>query len=222
MLARRLSCHVSVHADRLSLPLPSPLLQVLTHLLSVCGEHRGSLGIVTPYIAQLNLLSQQLAGLTAAAAPAAAAHGSARASSSSSRQGQQQQGAAGAAAAEWSPAAAAAGDVLEIKTVDGYQGREKEVVLFSAVRANTQAQVGFLEDWRRLNVAITRPRRGLVIFGHAATLSAGDATWSKYIGWLRQRGCVVAAGQLRQQLAAVQQSSSSRQTLQRLPRLSSA
>jgi hypothetical protein len=87
---------------------------------------------VTPYTAQLNLLSQQLAGLAAAAAAPA------RASSSSTQQ-QQQQGADELAAA----AAAAAADVLEIKTVDGYQGREKEVVLFSAVRANAQAQVGY-------------------------------------------------------------------------------
>jgi superfamily I DNA and/or RNA helicase len=64
-------------------------------------------------------------------------------------------------------------------------------------------QVGFLEDWRRLNVAITRPRRGLVLFGHAATLAAGGETWGSYIGWLQQQGCVVAAGQLRQQLAAL-------------------
>jgi superfamily I DNA and/or RNA helicase len=101
----------------------------------VCGERRSSLGIVTPYIAQLNLLSQQLAGLAAAAAAnAAAANAPTRASSST--QQQQQQGADEAAAA-------AAADVLEIKTVDGYQGREKEVVLFSAVRANAQAQVGY-------------------------------------------------------------------------------
>jgi hypothetical protein len=108
------------------------LLQVLAHLLSVCGERRSSLGIVTPYIAQLNLLSQQLAGLASAATAAPAR-------ASSSTQQQQQQGADELA----TTAVAAAADVLEIKTVDGYQGREKEVVLFSAVRANAQAQVGY-------------------------------------------------------------------------------
>jgi regulator of nonsense transcripts 1 len=110
------------------------MLQVLVHLLSICGERRSSLGVVTPYLAQLNLLSQQLPEL---AATAAVLQGSATAGSSQHQHQQQQQADYGGFAM---PSAAA--DVLEIKTVDGYQGREKEVVLFSAVRANAQAQVG--------------------------------------------------------------------------------
>jgi superfamily I DNA and/or RNA helicase len=47
---------------------------------------------------------------------------------------------------------------IEVNTVDGFQGNEKDVILFSAVRSNTEGQIGFLDDFRRLNVAITRGR----------------------------------------------------------------
>ncbi len=59
---------------------------------------------------------------------------------------------------------------VEIKTVDGYQGREKEVIVLSLVRANEQGNLGFLTDYRRLNVAMTRARRKLIIIGHKNTL----------------------------------------------------
>lgn len=48
---------------------------------------------------------------------------------------------------------------IEIKTVDGFEGREKEVVIFSTVRCNSLGYIGFLGDWRRFNVGLTRARR---------------------------------------------------------------
>ena len=61
------------------------------------------------------------------------------------------------------------------------QGREMDVILFSAVRANDKGSVGFLRDERRLNVAITRARYALIVVGHAKTLFRGDATWQRLI-----------------------------------------
>ncbi|GFR39683.1 hypothetical protein Agub_g155, partial [Astrephomene gubernaculifera] len=74
------------------------------------------------------------------------------------------------------------GPQLEVASVDGYQGREKEIMVFSTVRANPAASIGFLEDWRRLNVAITRPRRALLIVGNAATLGRGGGVDSGKAG----------------------------------------
>ena len=61
-------------------------------------------------------------------------------------------------------------DDLEIDTVDGFQGREKEAVLISCVRSNPTGEIGFLADTRRMNVALTRARRKLIVVGDSATL----------------------------------------------------
>ena len=60
---------------------------------------------------------------------------------------------------------------VEIDTVDGFQGREKEVVIISLVRSNDKGELGFLNDTRRMNVALTRARRKLIVFGDSATLA---------------------------------------------------
>jgi superfamily I DNA and/or RNA helicase len=60
---------------------------------------------------------------------------------------------------------------IEIDTVDGFQGREKEVILISLVRSNDRGEIGFLSDERRMNVAMTRAKRKLILIGDSATLA---------------------------------------------------
>ncbi|KAG8739309.1 hypothetical protein FRC10_005793 [Ceratobasidium sp. 414] len=62
----------------------------------------------------------------------------------------------------------------EAHTVDGFQGREAEVIVFTTVRSNASADIGFLEDERRLNVALTRAQLGRIIIGNESTLCARD------------------------------------------------
>ena len=73
---------------------------------------------------------------------------------------------------------------LEINTIDGFQGREKEVILISWVR--TQGE-GFLVDERRFNVAITRPKRLLVNIGNSTNLKSINF-FEKYISFITKVG----------------------------------
>ena len=60
--------------------------------------------------------------------------------------------------------------VISVNTVDGFQGQERDLILISLVRSNDSGQIGFLSDLRRMNVAMTRARMKLIIFGDKHTL----------------------------------------------------
>ncbi|ETN43672.1 uncharacterized protein HMPREF1541_02831 [Cyphellophora europaea CBS 101466] len=73
---------------------------------------------------------------------------------------------------------------LEMGSVDGFQGREKEAVIVSLVRSNPEREVGFLGEKRRLNVAMTRPKRHLCVIGDSETVSRGSSflkRWMKFL-----------------------------------------
>ncbi|GAA5893221.1 hypothetical protein JCM6882_003916 [Rhodosporidiobolus microsporus] len=92
---------------------------------------------------------------------------------------------------------------VEVNTVDGFQGREKRVVLLSTVRSNRGGYIGFLTDRRRLNVALTRARDALIVVGNQETLKraamnewasadpdADAGVWRRFLGWCEARGLV--------------------------------
>ncbi|KAK1834909.1 RNA dependent RNA polymerase-domain-containing protein [Podospora conica] len=106
-------------------------------------EKKASIAVLTPYTAQVALLTKLLAGL---------------------------------------------GPHVEVCSIDGFQGREAEVVVFVTVRSNPHQEIGFLKDRRRLNVALTRARRGVVLIGNEATLTMGTSDPESADLWKRLLG----------------------------------
>ena len=80
---------------------------------------------------------------------------------------------------------------IEVNSVDGYQGRERDVIIFSTVRSNYQGNIGFLTDWRRLNVALTRAKSALLVVGDKDTLSEGDKYWAAFSKWCEGTRCIL-------------------------------
>ena len=79
------------------------------------------------------------------------------------------------------------GESIEVNSIDGFQGREQEVIIISLVRSNTEGQIGFLAETRRMNVALTRARRKLIVIGDSGTVAA-DPFYGRLIDYCEQQG----------------------------------
>lgn len=79
---------------------------------------------------------------------------------------------------------------IEVGTVDGIQGREKEIVVLSTVRGGGSSGIGFVKDRRRMNVALTRAQNALIVVGNAKSLAAGSEDWSALVTHCRDNGRV--------------------------------
>jgi ATP-dependent RNA/DNA helicase IGHMBP2 len=76
---------------------------------------------------------------------------------------------------------------LRISTIDSFQGQEKETIIVSLVRSNDDGDIGFLKDYRRMNVAITRAKEQLFVIGDSATIGA-DAFYNAFLTYIEQQG----------------------------------
>lgn len=101
------------------------LVMKVVEELSGLGIEDQSIGIISPYSAQVSLLKKMLKDMN---------------------------------------------KVLEVSTVDGFQGREKDVIIISMVRSNPQREIGFLSNERRMNVAVTRAKRLCCLIGDSGTV----------------------------------------------------
>jgi hypothetical protein len=95
-----------------------------------------------------------------------------------------------------------------IGTVDAFQGGEKDLIVYGFTRSNTRGEIGFLRELRRLNVAITRARRQLILVGDSATLrQAGDKPFAELLesmtSYLRSHGDIRPSREVAAQLAVL-------------------
>ena len=81
---------------------------------------------------------------------------------------------------------------VEVSSIDGFQGRESDVVIFDTVRCNTHYEIGFLKDMRRMNVALTRARTAIIVIGDRDTLTKGTADLESTRVWKSLLGRLVA------------------------------
>ncbi|EPQ30240.1 uncharacterized protein PFL1_02356 [Pseudozyma flocculosa PF-1] len=143
---------------------------VLRHisLLVARGIRAEQITVLSPYSAQVSLISSLLRTATFPPPPPLPTDGGGSAVT----------------------AAAVNGEAIEVGTIDGMQGREKDVVIISLVRSNENGQVGFLDEKRRLNVAMTRAKRQLVVVGDSETVAGQGGYLKQWMDWLDENALV--------------------------------
>ncbi|KAF4729778.1 hypothetical protein FOZ63_023516 [Perkinsus olseni] len=138
--------------------------------LLAAGAKDSDIGVVTPYAAQRTYLRRQLHLLPTTIIQGAYADRDPRRSR------------------ELGPNSS--GPDPTVDSVDAFQGSERCWIVFSAVRSNPEYAVGFLNDYRRVNVMLTRARYGVVVIGDRSTLQA-SGPWRAWLSWVDEHGKVV-------------------------------
>ena len=83
---------------------------------------------------------------------------------------------------------------VEVRSVDGFQGQEREAVVMSLVRSNAAREVGFLSDYRRINVAVTRAKRHVAFVADSDTVT-GDPFLKRLIAYVHEHGTIRSAAE---------------------------
>ena len=86
-------------------------------------------------------------------------------------------------------------NIMNIGTVDGFQGQERDIIYISLVRSNDNSEIGFLSDVRRMNVALTRAKRKLIVIGDSATL-ANHPFYKKFLAYTEEINAYKSAWEL--------------------------
>jgi ATP-dependent RNA/DNA helicase IGHMBP2 len=89
------------------------------------------------------------------------------------------------------------GSHISIKTIDGFQGQEKDIIYISLVRSNEIGEIGFLKDIRRMNVALTRAKKKLVVIGDSATL-ANHSFYKDFLDFIDSKGAYKSAWEFKE------------------------
>lgn len=74
---------------------------------------------------------------------------------------------------------------MKVSTIDSFQGQENEAIIISLVRSNTEGNIGFLKDYRRMNVALTRAKRKLIVIGDSGTLG-NDKFYGEFLNYVEE------------------------------------
>lgn len=82
--------------------------------------------------------------------------------------------------------------LFSIDTIDSFQGQERDIVIISLVRSNERGEIGFLQDYRRMNVAMTRAKKCLIMIGDSATL-ANDRYYQSLLEYVDEKGAYRSA-----------------------------
>jgi superfamily I DNA and/or RNA helicase len=85
--------------------------------------------------------------------------------------------------------------VFSVRTVDGFQGQERDIICISLARSNDNGDIGFLADTRRMNVALTRAKRKLLVFGDSATL-ANHSFYKSFLDYVEEKNAYRSAWEL--------------------------